>query len=109
MNWSRKMQPVKVSCRAGSADEETLPGGQGIRTAHSRHHRQRRQAGARERHQRHDRGDSSSELLERFPEEIGEMRGYIEKLIKETLRAVILDEGRRPDGREADGNPSHHL
>ncbi len=39
------------------------------------------------------------ELIERFPEEIGAIRGYIEKLIKETLRALILDEGRRPDGR----------
>jgi polyribonucleotide nucleotidyltransferase len=43
-----------------------------------------------------------TELLKEFPESILEIRSLIEKVIKETLRALILDEGRRPDGREPD-------
>lgn len=42
------------------------------------------------------------ELVERFPDQVAEIRGYIDKQIKNTLRTVILDEGRRPDGRKAD-------
>jgi polyribonucleotide nucleotidyltransferase len=30
------------------------------------------------------------------------VRGYIDKMVKETLRSLILDEGRRPDGRKPD-------
>jgi len=43
-----------------------------------------------------------TELLEQFPESILEIRSLIEKVIKETLRTLILDEGRRPDGRKPD-------
>jgi len=43
-----------------------------------------------------------TELLQEFPESILEIRGLIEKVIKETLRGLILDEGRRPDGRKPD-------
>jgi len=43
-----------------------------------------------------------TEVLERFPEGGLEVRAAIEKVIKETLRNLILDEGRRPDGRRPD-------
>ncbi len=42
-----------------------------------------------------------SELKEKFPESVG-IRDLIEKEIKHTLRAVILDDNRRPDGRKDD-------
>jgi len=42
------------------------------------------------------------ELLERFPEEVGSIRGHVEKLVKQTLRLLILDENHRPDGRKPD-------
>ena len=43
-----------------------------------------------------------AEVLVRFPEAALEVRATIEKVIKATLRALILDEGRRPDGRKPD-------
>ncbi|HEY3377265.1 MAG TPA: polyribonucleotide nucleotidyltransferase [Armatimonadota bacterium] len=43
-----------------------------------------------------------AELVERFPDQGVQIREYIEKQIKATLRSVILDEQRRPDGRKPD-------
>jgi len=43
-----------------------------------------------------------AELLVEFPESILEIRTLIDKVIKDTLRSLILDEGRRPDGRKPD-------
>ncbi len=43
-----------------------------------------------------------SELVERFPESLADIRGLIEKVVKDTLRTLILDEDRRPDGRKSD-------
>lgn len=42
------------------------------------------------------------ELAERYPDQLLEIRGYIGQVIKYTLRQLILDEGRRPDGRLPD-------
>lgn len=42
------------------------------------------------------------ELVAQFPDAGSQVREYIEKAIKLTLRNVILDEGRRPDGRRPD-------
>ncbi|HOS42346.1 MAG TPA: polyribonucleotide nucleotidyltransferase [Armatimonadota bacterium] len=42
------------------------------------------------------------ELIERFPERLLDIRGYLGQVIKYTLRQLILDEGRRPDGRQPD-------
>jgi polyribonucleotide nucleotidyltransferase len=47
-----------------------------------------------------------AELASRFPEKYAQMgaqvRGLIEGVVKKTLRKVILDEHRRPDGRKPD-------
>jgi len=47
-----------------------------------------------------------AELAARFPEkyqtQATTVRGIIDQVVKKTLRALILDEGRRPDGRKPD-------
>lgn len=42
------------------------------------------------------------EMGENFPEKVSKIRNYIEKQVKATFRSLILDEGRRPDGRKPD-------
>ena len=44
----------------------------------------------------------AEELAEEFPERTSEIRQALEKQTYQELRRLILDEGRRPDGRRAD-------
>jgi polyribonucleotide nucleotidyltransferase len=41
-------------------------------------------------------------VLERFPERYAEISAQVDEFIKKELRRLILDEGRRPDGRRPD-------
>lgn len=45
------------------------------------------------------RGEIVAELAPDFPEREAELSEAVDKVIKEELRALILDEGKRPDGR----------
>ncbi len=40
------------------------------------------------------------EMQEQFPEQVDDVRDAIEELSKKIVQSMILDEGRRPDGRE---------
>ncbi|MBS1723408.1 MAG: polyribonucleotide nucleotidyltransferase [Armatimonadetes bacterium] len=48
-------------------------------------------------------GDLEKELIakysEKMPDQVSEVKGAVEKAVKELLRKAIIDEGKRPDGR----------
>jgi len=57
---------------------------------------------ARERQSTEIMAQLAEELAEKFPEKTSEIRAALEKQTYQELRRLILDEGRRPDGRRAD-------